>query len=193
MSVRLKPIKRIKYIKGMKTKLPDIQKIYADYLDKKVPGVKAFLDLDDSEVDDTWRIMGKKPEDYETAKRVVALKNTFTNASLPERITYDWFSQNKHPFVYQAQLFGGRSVKGGILPDFFIPRGGIAMNVQGEYWHSASFNKGKDAIQNVMMLGQYVNGVKIKRVIEAWENDIYTKRPYVFEMALAGIGIRPSL
>lgn len=190
-SARLKQIKRIKYIKGIRSKLPDIQSVKYEFLDKQVPGVREFLNLDDSEVEDTWRIMGKKPADYEVAKRVVALKQQFTNASLPERITYDWFTQNKQPFVYQAQLFGGRATKGGILPDFFIPRGGIALNIDGNYWHSAAINKGKDVIQKQMMVGQYINGVQVKKAISAWESAIYRKRPYVFEMALAGIEIGP--
>lgn len=198
-SVRLKPLKRIKYLKGMRSKLPDIQKVYADYLDRKVPGVKAFLDLDDTEVEDTWRIMGKKPEDYETAKRVVALRRSFgvngktSIGTLPELIAYDWLQQNGHQFLFQASTFGGRTKRGGITVDLMVARYGVwyAWPVNGNYWHSYSINQGNDAVENVRLLGQYVGSMKIGKVVTLWESSIYRKRPHVFEMALAGIEIGP--
>ena len=63
--------------------------------------------------------------------------------------------------------------------------------IQGEYWHSRKTAHGqKDAVVKLQMLGQDVNGVRIKSVVELWENDIYHKRPRVFDLALIGIGLR---
>jgi hypothetical protein len=95
-------------------------------------------------------------------------------------------------FVYQAQAFGGRAQKGGLLPDFVVAHGaaGHAWQVQGEFWHSYGENQGKDIVTDVRLLGQTFGGLRVEQVIQVWENDIYHKRPMVFQMALMGVGLR---
>ena len=149
--------------------------------------------LEDPEVMEAWERMGKKSSDYRLAIRVIGMKRTkFPNAPLTELITYDWLHRTKVNFTYQGTLFGGRAFRGGILPDFVVQSGGSASawQVQGEYWHSQKINQGKDTVTNQLLLGQVVDGVRITKVVQVWENDIYHKRPQVFNLALAGVGLR---
>jgi branched-chain amino acid transport system substrate-binding protein len=61
----------------------------------------------------------------------------------------------------------------------------------GEYWHGKTNEKAaSDAAAALRLIGQIVGGIRIDKVISLWETDLYTKRPQVFEYALAGISLR---
>lgn len=129
--------------------------------------------------------------DRKLAKRIMSLRKQFPQGTAPELIVYDWLARNSVPFTYQAVLYGGRAQRGGLLPDFVVKHGRtMAWQVQGEYWHSTKLKGMEDYYANLRMLGQVVDGSRIETVVELWEDDIYRKRPQIFYMALAGIGLR---
>lgn len=131
-------------------------------------------------------------DDEKLARKLVKLQAKFPVATLPELVAYEWLQRRNIPFSFQVELFGGRRVRGGLLPDFVIEQGATALawQIQGEYWHSVGLKDDADRTNNLRMLGQVVDGRRIEQVVELWENDIYQKRPQVFNMGLAGIGMR---
>lgn len=135
--------------------------------------------------------------DEKLAKRIMNLMAQFPLGTLPELITYDWLQSKHISFMYQVELFGGRRIRGGVVPDFVVMEQGDrtqaqAWQVQGEYWHTLPGARERDAAKNISLLGADVEGARITQVIELWEGDIYDKRPRVFQMALAGIGMREA-
>ncbi len=142
--------------------------------------------------DDALRTLELRIGDAALAKRVQRLQAKHPVGSVPELIVLDWLERNNWQHIYQHSLFGGRSLRGGLLPDFVVFTGGSAAvwQVQGEYWHSTKLKGDRDRNVNLRMLGQEVDGVRIEAVVEMWEDDIYRKRPQIFYMALAGIGLR---
>jgi hypothetical protein len=125
---------------------------------------------------------------------VWALKAGLPGASLPELVFYDWLKAKGIPFIYQAAVFGGRAVKGGLVPDFIIDQGGygIAVQVQGNYWHSLRINRGRDNSTRLRLLGAVFNGVKIREVVDLWESRaVSTQRETAFMYAVIGISLPP--
>lgn len=133
-------------------------------------------------------------DDEKLAKRLVKLQEKFPVATLPELVVYNWLEKEHVKFEFQVELFGGRRLRGGLLPDFVVERGAgaIAWQVQGEYWHSQALKDDGDRIANLRMLGQVVRGRRIEKVVELWENDLYRKslRNTVMSLALSGVGFR---
>lgn len=132
--------------------------------------------------------------DKDLAKRIMSLAEKFPVATVPELIVYSFLQQHGYNFDFQAELFGGRRFEGGLLPDFVV-RGsnaeGIVFQVQGSHWHSISRKGFNDQTSQWRMLGQVVNGVTIKKVIEVWEDDLYMGRHVqTLFYALAGISLR---
>lgn len=144
------------------------------------------------EVRDAMEVM--ETTDVKFAKKILKLKQGFVQATFPEMITYDWLASQGLAFVYQGEIYGGRRLPGGLLPDFVIDVGGagIAWQINGEYWHSRLDQKANDATNNIRLLGQLVNGLEIQQVVVLWERDIYKRRPFIFQMALGGLGIGPN-
>jgi hypothetical protein len=137
----------------------------------------------------------RKIGDAAAAKRVRGLQVQFPNGTVPELVTMDWLNAGKYRYIYQGQLYGGRSRAGGLLPDFVVQTGGgygMAWQIQGDYWHDKrSVEKQfKDNADNLRLLGQNVGGIKISKVIPVFESDIYNRRNTVFTLALAGVSLR---
>ncbi len=133
-------------------------------------------------------------DDEKLAKRLVKLQKEFPQATLPELVTYNWLQREHMRFQFQVELFGGRRVRGGLLPDFVVMMGSrtLAWQVQGEYWHSVGLKGDSDRTANLRMLGQIVNGRRIDGVVELWETDLYqrSKRTTTLRLALSGVGMR---
>lgn len=60
--------------------------------------------------------------------------------SLPELLVFNELLRRGYQpnvdFWYQAPIWGGRHIRGGFVIDFwFMNPPGLAVNVQGEYWH----------------------------------------------------------
>ena len=135
------------------------------------------------------RRLGGRPADAKLAKRIIRYKGVYPTASYPELVTFDWLDSQGVKFTFQAHLFGGRSTKGGLVPDFVVQHGGFAhvWQVQGVYWHSQLGNRTKDEISSIRYIGQEFGGNRISKVINLWEDDIYQKRPQIFLWALSGL------
>jgi hypothetical protein len=131
--------------------------------------------------------------DAKIAKRVQVLQAQYPNGTIPELVTMDWLQANKHHYIYQGMLYGGRAQSGGLVPDFVVQTGGAegaAWQVMGQYWHSRSAAKRfSDAESALRLLGQVVGGIRIGRVVNLSDYDILHRRPSVFQMALAGISL----
>lgn len=148
------------------------------------------IDLTDDQLDTWARVLGG---DMALARRVARLKAQFPAGTLPELVSYDWLVRQNLAFDYQVSVNGGRTRSGGSVPDFVIYTGGgdaDAWLVQGEYWHGQGNARTRDETALAKIPGQYVNGAAIRRVMQLWENDIYRRRPEVFNLALAGLEIR---
>jgi hypothetical protein len=130
---------------------------------------------------------------YAEARRVRSLQDKFPQGTVPELVAYDWLKRNEVPFDYQVELQGGRSNRGGLVPDFVVREGGkgIAWLVQGDYYHSPEFQarhgqQNRDLHAGLRLRGLVYNGVRIETVVPLWENDIYTRRPEIFVFAASG-------
>lgn len=164
---------------------------------KQVEIFLPFTATDEEQVDTELTELTRRLGDEATAKRVRALQGEMggvAQGTVPELVTYDWLKRGGWRYIYQAELYGGRAAAGGLLPDFVVETGagtGMAWQIQGEYWHGKSGDKAiSDAEAALRLAGQVVAGIRIDKVINLWETDIYTKRPQVFEYALAGISLR---
>ena len=138
------------------------------------------------------RQIGDHPGDEKVARAIVNLKKTWPRGTVPELLTYNWLEANSYDFSYQAAAFGGR-LSGGMMPDFIIKVGGkgLAWLVQGSYYHSVHFQRAhaqddRDIVAELRLKGQYVGGVRIESVVSLFEEDIYDRRPDVFNLALGG-------
>ena len=137
------------------------------------------------------RELERKLKDEKLAKRLSKLRDTLPYATVPELVTFDWLRYNKYNFIYQVEV-GERGRKGSKMPDFVVNLGGqgLAWQVQGEYWHSGETTRAQDRALNAILRGQEIAGTRIVAVVELWEDDIYDKRPRVFEEAIRGRGLR---
>ena len=151
--------------------------------------VGEILDLVPEEEKNLIRRLGGDSEARRLAKRIIKYKGVYPTASYPELITYDWLDENGVRFIFQAHLFGGRSLRGGLVPDFLIQRGGFltVWQIQGVYWHSQFGSRQRDDNAKLRYLGQEFNGNRINSVLNIWEDDIYEKRPQVFLWAMSGL------
>jgi hypothetical protein len=183
---KLKGVKGIKRFKTLKTtkrgKLPE-------FTGMRGPSYEV---VSDPVVRDFHQRLGGKGTDLSLARRAATLQRRMPQATLPELVAYDWLKANNHQFEYQVQVAGGRSIQGGLVPDFIVNRGatGMVWLVQGEYWHSSLGQSERDKLAVNSFRGLVVNGLKIEDVVQLWEDDVYNKRPQVFEWAMEGIGLR---
>lgn len=143
--------------------------------------------------DDTLSIWAEKLGNESYAKKMLKMQQSYVTATLPELVTMDWLNANKIEYEYQVSLFGGRSRRGGgTVLDFLVLYNGEAMAwpVQGEYWHSQKSVAMRDRDIFMKLLGAEVRGYTIRAVVELWEQDVYDKRPMIFQQALAGRSFR---
>lgn len=148
----------------------------------------AALNLVSDNVQMLTRLLGSERR----AKRVSRLLERWPRATIPEMVVYDWLEERNHQFVYQGEFGGGRSIRGGIVPDFVVNwyGKGLVLRVQGEYWHNLPGQKEKDLAQAILMMGQYINGLQVAAVVDIWEDDLYKRLRLTMTMAMAGIGLR---
>lgn len=127
-------------------------------------------------------------KDERLAKAILKLQQKYTNGTLPELVTLHYLVKWNVPHWYQVALFGGH-VRGGVIPDFVVNRGGrgLAIQVQGNYWHEGFEAEQKDRLAKMQLIGQVVNGTQIEQVVEVWENKLYDDPEEVLNMALMGI------
>lgn len=131
--------------------------------------------------------------DEKQTKRVMALKRQYPDAPVTEMIVMDYLNRAGVQYVFQGSAYGGKRVHGGLIPDFVVPNKGYGMviQVQGDYWHSIARKGFADKNVRLKLLGHWVNGIKVKTVMEVWESDLYHgKVNNTMRLALAGISLR---
>ena len=90
--------------------------------------------------------------------------------TLPERIVRRWLMKSGLPYYEQQIAEGGHLRIGGAVVDFIVQIGrppGIAVRVQGSYWHKLPERVAKEFVQyNRLQAKGY-------RVADLWEGDVY--------------------
>jgi len=177
-------------VKGLKG-LPGLGGRRQSYKPPKVSEGKNVLTVTDTTISYIARLLGNDGAAWRVAERVVALQAEFPRGTIPELIVYQWLEQEQVRFIYQATAFGGRAVRGGLLPDFVVIQGGsgAAWQMQGDYWHSKKFNPDRDESSRIRLLGSEFEGVKVESVIFIWEDRLYRTYPTPLTMALAGVEV----
>jgi hypothetical protein len=141
-----------------------------------------------------WARFDRRPEEYPTSVRCAKLyRELFSTyqGTVPEVIVYDWLTENSQPFIFQANFFGGRQAKGGVIPDYVVWPGGrgIAIFVDTLYWHSLVAVRESDLIDRIRLIGSFHQGIRIELVVAVWENRLYEDRNRVMQWAMQGIEI----
>ncbi len=103
--------------------------------------------------------------------------------SLPEFLVFqELIRQGKTPgvdFSYQAPQQGGRIQRGGVILDFlFINPPGLAINVNGDYFHGGADAQRQDKITRAQMAGEGITLIFID------ESDILVDVRRVVRLAL---------
>lgn len=154
----------------------------------KPPPQERLPDQTSAEEDRIRRLL-----DNRLAKRIMQLKRAYPDGSLPELVAMDYLNRNRVQYIYQGSAFGGRRRRGGYVPDFVVAKQGqgLVIQIQGEYWHSKARKGFADKDAKVRLLGQWVNGMKVRQVVEVWENDLYHGRAErTMALALTGQELR---
>ncbi len=103
--------------------------------------------------------------------RLEAAAGTVPTGTLPERIVANWLTGRAIPHQSQSPILGGALHIGGSIVDFVLPTiglpPGMALRVQGAYWHSIFSRQGKDAMQRDRLIAQGY------QTVDAWEDEIY--------------------
>lgn len=176
-------------LKGMKNKGLEPMTRRRPISPGDVTGDQFFQEITEPHVNEVWYRLGRKPHDYKLARRVAGLMQIYPDGTIPELVTLDWLEQEKISYTFQAWVYGGRSRKGGIVPDFVLEYGGLGMAwmIQGDYWHNRKEVAESDISDKLRLLGTQFHGVIIEKVLELWENKILHQRPQVFEFAIVGV------
>jgi len=85
-------------------------------------------------------------------------------------------------FEFQSGQFGGRTQRGGLVFDFYIPELRISINCQGIYWHYT--REGGGARDKIQRLQAESNGI---RLIYIDEDDANRNAVWYVKEALRGI------
>ncbi len=89
-------------------------------------------------------------------------------------------------FMYQSSQQGGRRVLGGAVVDFEVRPYQVYIRVQGMFFHVGDpALEGRDVISKISI--ESATGWK---VVDVFETDLYERRDYTMERALAGRQIR---
>lgn len=137
------------------------------------------------------RALGGDSSAEKLAKTVETLRVDHPHATVPELVTYNWLEAHGVPFKFQAALLGGRTVRGGALPDFVLQlsrQGGMVWNVNGTYWHNIPLVAQREQVQRESLLGQTLDGILIQSYVALWEDRIMARnRDELFWSAMSGV------
>lgn len=145
-----------------------------------------------SELKDILRLIGDSPSDVRTGKQVLGLQQDYPQATVPELLVMIWLNMMGRQYWYQQYAFGGRNAKGGFVADFTVQQGegGLVINVNGDYWHSARKGYSQDYAARIALTGSIINGLRIFKFVQVWESDLYRMKERTIELALAGLELR---
>lgn len=111
---------------------------------------------------------------------------SFTAASFPEFICYEWLTKKKKlkpqsDFFFQAPVFGGRTQFGGFILDFYFPDKRMAWFIQGLQYH---YVKTKDRARDV--LARAAIAARGLLVVEIFEDDLLQREEFTLSRAFRG-------
>jgi len=131
------------------------------------------------------------PEDDERLWAEFVPWHEETNGSFPEFIVWKWLINEKRQrqnidFYYQHPMFGGRTVYGGFLLDFFFPMKSMGWRVMGLRWHLIKpRDRARDLVSKQQLEGRGIH------IVDLWEDDILNRREYTLEKAWRGFSLQP--
>ena len=104
-------------------------------------------------------------------ERLEAAAGNVQEGTLPERIIANWLAGRGIMYQWQTPVAGGALHIGGSIVDFILPTvglpPGLAMRVQGAYWHSLFSRQSRDAMQHERLVALGYT------TVDAWENEVY--------------------
>lgn len=126
-------------------------------------------------------ICGDRKERIELAAKHLFLKRQYPVITLPESIMYSWLEDRKLPFIYQATT----SVES--TPDFLIVDTGVAVLVNGLYFHQIAGARAEDLREVQALPGTFSDGIRIRAAVRVWEDQCYAcNREIIFRAAVRG-------
>jgi len=149
-------------------------------------------DMSDRERRAYYNTCGTPEERNEIVMRFRSLMQEFPSITYPEAITYYLLEKRRLKFYFQSSFDGGRTEFGGLVADFIVDIGGIAiaLQVQGNYWHNKPEIRERDILYNERIVGDQYAGLVITTVIEVWESKLMScDRDDTIERALQGEGV----
>jgi hypothetical protein len=108
--------------------------------------------------------------------------------TLPEVIYWYLCEKYQTAFVYQEDFAGGRKEVGGAVIDFLLPDYGVAVYVNGMFWHSKLDVAERDLAAMITVVGETVGGVKVSSAVRVSDLRLQSlERDDVFKLSVAGI------
>ena len=143
------------------------------------------LDLTDPLIKDLAQKLGGRPEDYRLAGRLMILERNMPNSTLPERIAIDYLQTRRIPHYTQTTSTTGARL------DILLDKGGYGLGIEidGSFWHSRT-KKERDLQRTFGVVGQKVNGLRVKGIVRVTENDLLHKNKREQVMGNAVLGLR---
>ena len=153
----------------------------------KMPDLESLFEQVDL-VDERVRIAERQIGDPVLARKVIKLQDKFPLGTLPELVAMEWLDSKHHQYFYQVEVLGGRRA-GGLVPDFVLPQGGegLALLVNGTYWHEGFVREENDRTAKTRLLGQTVFGVRLREVVEVWDTKLFADRDRTMGLAVLGV------
>lgn len=156
----------------------------------QIPERPQVEELGNPRVREIHRIIGGQ---FKEAEQVATLEQNNPSSTLPELVTMNWLNGQGVIYVPQAYVLGGRSSRGGMVPDFLVrfKANWSAWLIQGSWYHSSEFQQrymqeGRDITARLTLKGAAYAGYLIEEVVTLDEEAIYEDRPLIFELAMSG-------
>lgn len=130
-------------------------------------------------------VEASRKESIRLAIKHLTLRGQFPVITFPESILFDWLEARKLNFIYQAKT----SVSS--TPDFLILLTGVAVLVNGLFFHTIAGARREDRREAQALPGSESEGITIRAAVRLWEPDILSQhRELYFEAAVRGDEIR---
>ena len=106
--------------------------------------------------------------------------------SRPEFVAWEWLTIRKRQkegidFDFTSSMFGGRTIFGGMVVDFYLFAKDMVWRVQGEYFHLVQpENRAKDRLDRQRLVGQNLI------VVDLYAQDLLQRPTFVLEKAWRG-------
>lgn len=101
-------------------------------------------------------------------------------ATLPEYKVSIELNRLQINYTFQKSFLGGRTVRGGLVSDFYLPSYSMIISVLGTYWHSSPQVRARDLLQRISILSQGIMTIFIR------EADVMKRARYFVSEAIKG-------